>query len=59
MKTDGYHIFINTLMNVKDFKLKHNLISDIAKYIFFIFMGITILDSILRCMGYEGVFAIL
>lgn len=56
MKTDGYHIFVNTILNVKDLKGKKNITGEIAKYMFLLFSLVTLVNSILRCLGMENFF---
>lgn len=45
IKTDGYHIIVNTFLGVRDFKYKKNIISEIAKYAFLIFAVISFYQS--------------
>lgn len=51
IKTDGYHIIINSFLNIKDLKNKKNIIAEITKYIFFVFAIISFIDSIARIYG--------
>lgn len=51
IRTDGYHIIVNTLLNVRDLKGKKNAISEIAKYCFAAFAVVSICQSILIMIG--------
>ena len=37
IKTDGYHIIVNTVLDIRELKGKKNLISEITKYVFIFF----------------------
>lgn len=52
IKTDGYHIIVNTLLGIKDLKEKKNLISELAKYAFFVFAIIMFYQSFSIMFGY-------
>lgn len=51
IKTDGYHIIVNTLLGIRDFKEKRNLISEIAKYCFIIFALVSFYQSFMIMFG--------
>lgn len=54
LKTDGYHIFVNSILNVKDLKNKESCAGKITKYIFIIFSIATFIDSVMRVLGLRG-----
>lgn len=46
IKTDGYHIIVNTLLNVKDLKNRKSIISEIAKCAFILWAVISVYQSL-------------
>lgn len=36
VQTDGYHIFINIMLGIRNYKIKENIVSKILRYIFYI-----------------------
>lgn len=50
MKTDGYHIIVNTLLKKNDIKGKKNLVGEIAKILFFLCVINSLIYSIVRCI---------
>lgn len=46
IKTDGYHIIVNTVLGIRDLKKGKNVISEIAKYVFIIFAVISFYQSL-------------
>lgn len=56
LKTDGYHMFINSILDTRDMKRKRTLLSEIAKFAFFIFAVVTLSDSVCRLFGFLNFF---
>ncbi len=50
LKSDGYYIFVSTVLNVKDLKKQKSFISVVSKYAFIILMVIFLLQSVMRCL---------
>lgn len=51
IKTDGYHIIFNTLMNVKDIRQKPNIAFIVGKYIFITMTFYFIFISLFKSLG--------
>lgn len=51
LKSDGYHIFVSTILNVQDMKKQNSLISIVSRHVFIILSIIFLLFSAMKCLG--------
>lgn len=51
IRTDGYHIIVNTILGVRDLKQGKNIISEVTKYAFIVFAVISFYQSIVFMMN--------
>lgn len=52
INTDGYHIFIFSLLNVRDYKYKKSMLFRVGKLLFIIGTSIMLIISILKSFGF-------